>query len=63
MNPIIQWILGITGTLIAALAMWMVNRSVSRAVNLGRVNTKAMPVGYNARVRATERARKLWREL
>lgn len=30
MNPIIQWILGITGTLIAALAMWMVNRSVSR---------------------------------
>ena len=37
--------------------------AVSRAVNLGRVNTKAMPVGYNARVRATERARKLWREL
>lgn len=37
--------------------------AVSRAVNLGRVNTKAMPVGYDARVRATERARKLWREL
>ena len=37
--------------------------TVSRAVNLGRVNTKAMPVGYDARVRATERARKLWREL
>lgn len=37
--------------------------AVSRAVNLGRVNTKAMPVGYDARVSATERARKLWREL
>lgn len=37
--------------------------AVSRAVNLGRVNTKAMPVGYDARVLATERARKLWREL
>ena len=37
--------------------------AVSRAVNLGRINTKAMPVGYDARVRATERARKLWREL
>ena len=37
--------------------------AVSRAVNLGRVNTKAMPVGYDARVRATEKARKLWREL
>lgn len=37
--------------------------AVSRAVNLGRVNTKAMPVGYDARVRATERARKLWMEL
>lgn len=37
--------------------------TVSRAVNLGRVNTTATPVGYDARVRATERARKLWREL
>ncbi len=37
--------------------------AVSRAVNLGRVNTTATPVGYDARVRATERARKLWREL
>lgn len=37
--------------------------AVSRAVNLGRVNTKAMPVGYDARVRATEKAQKLWREL
>lgn len=37
--------------------------AVSRAVNLGTVNTKATPVGYDARVRATEKARKLWREL
>ena len=36
--------------------------AVSRAVNLGRVNTKAMPVGYDARVRATDKARKLWRK-
>jgi putative chitinase len=37
--------------------------AVSRAVNLGTVNTKATPNGYDARVSATERARKLWREL
>lgn len=37
--------------------------AVSRAVNLGTVKTTATPVGYDARVRATERARKLWREL
>lgn len=51
---------------------WKVNRidrygddilAVSRAVNLGTVNTKSTPVGYTDRVRATERARKLWREL
>lgn len=36
--------------------------AVSRAVNLGRVNTKVMPNGYDERVRATERARKIWRE-
>lgn len=37
--------------------------AVSRAVNLGTVNTKATPVGYDARVRATEKARKMWRDL
>lgn len=37
--------------------------NVSRAVNLGTVNTKSTPNGYDARVSATERARKLWREL
>lgn len=37
--------------------------AVSRAVNMGTVKTKAIPVGYDARVRATEKARKLWREL
>ena len=51
---------------------WKVNRidrygdnilNVSRAVNLGTVNTKVTPAGYDARVSATERARKLWREL
>lgn len=36
--------------------------AVSRAVNLGTVKTTATPVGYDARVSATERARKLWRE-
>ncbi len=51
---------------------WKVNRidrygddilAVSRAVNLGTVNTKSTPNGYDARVSATQRARKLWREL
>ena len=37
--------------------------AVSRAVNMGTVRTKAIPVGYDDRVSATERARKLWREL
>lgn len=37
--------------------------NVSRAVNLGTVNTKSTPNGYDARVSATERARKLWRVL
>ena len=32
--------------------------AVSRAVNLGRVNTKAMPNGYTERVAATDKARK-----